>query len=352
MKVSVAMITYNHEKYIAKAIESVLFQKTNFEYEIVISEDCSTDKTRDVILEYKKKFPSKIKLLLHDENIGMNRNFMTTINSCTGKYIAYLEGDDYWISENKLQKQVDFLDNNFDCKFCFHSVYRYNEEDQNDRHRIMPERKKEKSLTLEDVLPYNFIATCSVVFRNGQIKKWPIWMYEVKFNDWPLYVFLLENGGTGCFINDLYGVYRVHRGGVYSKKTELENYFNAIDILNKFNYYFKFKYYRILNLSKYSFYSLVALDLYKKNKNLFFYFILFKMMIIKIFVSPLKKINGLYYQNWFTDILYLASVRTDLLTKILLKFINLKKSFLFSLKNKGFFKTIIKTTKYFFCKRN
>lgn len=110
--VSVLMITYNHEKYIAQAIDSVLMQKTNFDYEIVIGEDCSTDKTREIVLEYKAKHPDKIKLLLQEKNLGMIQNFIDTLKACTGKYIALLEGDDYWTDPYKLQKQVDFLEAN------------------------------------------------------------------------------------------------------------------------------------------------------------------------------------------------------------------------------------------------
>lgn len=110
--VSVWMITYNHEKFIAQAIDSVIMQKTNFDYEIVIGEDCSTDRTREIVLEYKAKHPDKFKLLLQEKNVGMMQNFIVTLKTCNGKYIALLEGDDYWTDPLKLQKQVDFLQAN------------------------------------------------------------------------------------------------------------------------------------------------------------------------------------------------------------------------------------------------
>jgi glycosyltransferase involved in cell wall biosynthesis len=108
MKVSVLMITYNHEKFIAQAIDSILMQQTDFEYEIVVGDDFSKDRTRAILDNYKKKHPSKIKLLFPDRNLGMHRNFIQTLNSCQGQYVALLEGDDYWTSPYKLQKQVDF----------------------------------------------------------------------------------------------------------------------------------------------------------------------------------------------------------------------------------------------------
>ena len=110
--VSVDMITYNHEKYIAQAIEGVLMQKTKFRYELVIGEDCSTDSTRSICLEYKNKFPDIIKLRLPEKNLGMQQNGLENALACSGKYIAICEGDDYWIDPFKLQKQVDFLEAN------------------------------------------------------------------------------------------------------------------------------------------------------------------------------------------------------------------------------------------------
>lgn len=107
---SVCLITYNHEKYILNAIEGALMQKTNFSYEIVIGEDASTDKTREICEKYALKYPDIVKLLPSKKNLGLNENFLRTIKACKGKYVAYLEGDDYWITNNKLQKQFDILE--------------------------------------------------------------------------------------------------------------------------------------------------------------------------------------------------------------------------------------------------
>lgn len=112
--VSIGMATYNHEKYIARAIESVLMQEVSFSYELVIAEDCSTDHTREIVVEYQKKYPEVIRLILHDENVGMQENSNCLRRACRGKYRANLEGDDYWLSSDKLQRQVDFLEKNPD----------------------------------------------------------------------------------------------------------------------------------------------------------------------------------------------------------------------------------------------
>ena len=117
--VSACIITYNHEKYIKDAIEGALMQDVDFGYEIVIGEDCSTDNTLKICEEYQKKHPSIIRILKRERNLGMNGNWLSTIRSAKGKYIAICEGDDYWTDKNKIKRQVDFLEKN--PKFSMHS---------------------------------------------------------------------------------------------------------------------------------------------------------------------------------------------------------------------------------------
>ena len=113
--VSVKMITYNHELYIAQAIEGVLTQETDFPIELVIGEDCSTDRTREIVLEYQRKHPEIIRVIISDKNVGMHKNGQRTQKVCRGKYVAFCEGDDYWHHPLKLQKQVDYLEAHPEC---------------------------------------------------------------------------------------------------------------------------------------------------------------------------------------------------------------------------------------------
>ena len=122
IKLSVCFITYNHEPYLRQSLDAVLAQKTDFDFEIVVGEDCSTDNTRAILLEYKEKYPEKFNLLFREKNLGRpTLNVYQTSMECKGDYIAYLEGDDYWTDENKLQKQVDFLENNPEYMGCTHT---------------------------------------------------------------------------------------------------------------------------------------------------------------------------------------------------------------------------------------
>ena len=105
---SVLIITYNHEKYLRMAMESVIRQKTKFHIEIIIAEDHSTDKTRDILREFKEKHPDKIKLLFRERNIGLKLNFLDGLEKCNGKYIALLEGDDYWTDSANCKNKLTF----------------------------------------------------------------------------------------------------------------------------------------------------------------------------------------------------------------------------------------------------
>jgi len=113
--VSVKMITYNHAPYIAQAIEGVLQQKTDFPFELLIGEDCSTDGTRDIVFEYQKQNPSIIRVITSDKNLGSRKNNLRTAKACRGKYIAYCEGDDYWQYPYKIQKQVEYMESHPEC---------------------------------------------------------------------------------------------------------------------------------------------------------------------------------------------------------------------------------------------
>jgi glycosyltransferase involved in cell wall biosynthesis len=244
VKVSVLMITYNHESYISQAIESVLAQETDFQYELVIGEDCSKDNTRAIIANYQKAHPQIIKLLPSESNLGTHRNFLRTYKACQGKYIALLEGDDYWSAPDKLQKQVDFLDAHSDFTICFHNVLMSFEDDPQKNRDARPSSQKEIS-TIEDVFKGKFIPTCSVMFQNGLFSDFPDWVYSLTMTDWLLDV-LNARYGSIKYINEVMGVYRVHSGGVWSSIGEIEHLKADIQFLTNINEYLNFEFDHII----------------------------------------------------------------------------------------------------------
>jgi glycosyltransferase involved in cell wall biosynthesis len=228
MKLSILMITYNHQNYIKQALDSILMQVTNFEYEIVVGEDCSTDNTRKILCEYQLKYPDKIRLLLPDQNLGMMKNFIQTYQACQGEYIAILEGDDYWTCSNKLQKQVDFLNNNPDFTICFHNANYLWEIDDHPPHGLLCKESQKEVSTLEDLLVENFIPTLTSMFRNRQFGAFPDWFLRMKFGDWPLHILNAEHGKIG-YLNESMASYRVHSCGVASvSRTDKRKYLEHI----------------------------------------------------------------------------------------------------------------------------
>lgn len=133
--VSVCFLTYNHEKFVAQALDSVMMQEMDFDYEIILGEDESQDGTREICIEYARQYPDRIRLFLRSRKdvIYINGrptsrfNFIENWKAARGKYVAMLEGDDYWTDPLKLQKQADYLDNNPDCTLSFHNALIFNE---------------------------------------------------------------------------------------------------------------------------------------------------------------------------------------------------------------------------------
>jgi glycosyltransferase involved in cell wall biosynthesis len=217
MKVSVLITTYNHEQFIAQAIESVLMQKVDFDYEIVIGEDCSTDGTRDIVIDFHRRDPDRIRLSLTERNLGGagNMNFFRAFQTCRGQYIAMLEGDDYWTSPQKLQKQVEFLDDHPECAICFHNVD-VHKEDSHENHLYFRGELK-PVYTFNDLVRGPFFPTGSIVFRAGLISELPEWFYTTVPGDWPLFLLIAQHGDIG-YIDEVLGVRRQHRGGVWHSK--------------------------------------------------------------------------------------------------------------------------------------
>lgn len=210
---SVCIITYNHEHFIRQALDSVLMQKVHFDYGIIVGEDCSTDSTQKVLLEYVKKYPDKFNLLLRKKNIGANKNLVQSFIACNGKYIAYLEGDDYWRDPYKLQKQVDFLENNDDYVITYHNSIVV---DENDNLLADEKLKNARDYTAEEMICTDaFILTNTVMFRNMNIK-FPPAFDSVLNGDTCLWHLLGEYGGCKYLDDIKPAAYRVHAGGIWS----------------------------------------------------------------------------------------------------------------------------------------
>lgn len=239
MVVSVIMITYNHEKFISQAIEGVLSQECDFDVELMIYDDCSNDKTEDIVNSYIKNHPknSWITYLRHEKNVGGNKNFVLAFENAKGDFIAYCEGDDYWFDKNKLQKQVDFLRNNPEYVICYHNS---NVIDQNNKiiKNTFIDDLFCKDYSKEEIKKYNFIQLMTCCFRNC-IEEYPVELQEKIAADMFI-LSLLGHYGKGKYMHNI-GVgasYRIHDGGVHSSISDINKLlFRAKSMLELVKYY-------------------------------------------------------------------------------------------------------------------
>jgi len=204
--VSILSITYNHSGYIRKALDSFLMQKTTFDFEIVVADDCSTDNNQDIIREYKEKYPDIIVSILRTKNVGANNNFNDAFDKCRGKYIAICEGDDYWTDPNKLQKQVDFLESNPDYSMVCTNYYK--KRDDKILEVVVPKNISYQSLLTQG----NKIGTLTSMFKRVDyfdfIKEINPLQKNWLAGDLPLWLYLSTKGRIKV-LDDFTGVYRV-----------------------------------------------------------------------------------------------------------------------------------------------
>lgn len=221
MKLSVCVPTYNHEHYIAEMLDGALMQETSFEFEIVIGDDASTDRTQEIIKDYIEKYPGRIRAFLHSINLGPftprefagRNNVLGLVKGCRGEYVAMCEGDDYWTDPYKLQKQVDFLDANPDYAICHHNaevIY----EDGSPSHLFNAPDQQLVS-TIENVLEDKwFMATASWVYRNYFLNEdFANWHAKAASGDWALLIQLAAHGKIG-YLPETMGIYRKHSAGL------------------------------------------------------------------------------------------------------------------------------------------
>jgi glycosyltransferase involved in cell wall biosynthesis len=210
------MITYNHEAYIGEAIESVLAQDFDEPIEIVIGEDCSPDRTREIVREYEAKYPEILRPLYHETNRGRRKNFLSTFRACTGDYIALLDADDFWNDPTKLRRQVEILRNNPDISFVCHAGNEFDQDTQSITRILRPPNVKD-TYTVTDIATDNFIVSGSILFPNPKWKRIPALFRTVPYGDWAIHVLNAQHGPFR-YIDEPMSTYRVHSGGIMHER--------------------------------------------------------------------------------------------------------------------------------------
>jgi glycosyltransferase involved in cell wall biosynthesis len=286
---SVVMITYCHENYIKEAINGVLMQKCNFDLELILLNDCSPDKTDEVIQGILITHPNSswIKYIAHEKNIGMMPNFIFGLEQCEGKYIAICEGDDYWTNPLKLQKQFDFLENHPNYSMVCHNaqiIY----ESLVEKPTVFSKRRKTQDVSMKTVINEWTIPTASMVFKREYVTKLPIWFCSIYSGDYTL-ALLLKYHGKICFLKESMSVYRKNYTGTsasatFGKDSEFISKQHIL-LLNFFN-----------EESKYIYQDLIELKIKSIKMNLEFNK-LKKKSLVRAFVSFPKISTSKIYQK-------------------------------------------------------
>jgi len=266
--VDVVLVSYNHENYIAQAIESVLSQRTTFRIRLLVGDDCSSDNTQAVIRSYADKNPESMVLMLDTTHRGLlssERVGARALAMTTAKYIAMLDGDDYWTEANKLQMQVEFLEEHSDFAICFHNARMLYQEGGREAANYVPANFKQVS-TVEDLLTSNFIPTCSAMFRRALLDKLPTWYFAIGIGDWPLHILNAQHGKIG-YLDEVMATYRVHDSGNWSSSgNAINNRLEAVKMLERFDEHFEFRYHSQIHTARTEWYYQLAEIAYQQGQ--------------------------------------------------------------------------------------
>ncbi len=238
-------MTFNHEKFIATLLDTIISQKVNFRYEIIIADDASGDKTVEILNDYKNKYPETIKLFLNKTNKGVINNAKILDNNCKGKYTCFLDGDDYWTYDLKLQTQIDFLEKNHDYYGCFHDAKIISANPSGTgllykkQHFAGHETYSSINNYYTDFLPKhlinrNIIPTASLIFRKTELSGFLTDFADIKLSlNWAVHLYIIKNGKFKYF-DKQWSVYNDHPDGVSKKYNYSEFIKTNIKVLKRF----------------------------------------------------------------------------------------------------------------------
>lgn len=277
--VSIHCLTYNHEEFIAEAIESFLMQKTNFKFEILIHDDASTDRTPEIIKAYALQYPELIKPIFQSENQYSKSKSFTTVNlinltRAKGKYIALCEGDDYWIDPGKLQKQVELMELHPDCTLCVHGGQIVTATDKKIISKNRPS-KKDKKFAADEVIEGGggLFLTNSMMFCKKDALETPAFLEKAPVSDYP-YVIHFALLGNVYYLDECMSAYRVGHSGswtareINSIENKLNHYTEIAKMLDDLNKYTDYQYTDVITRTKIrpQFYFLLEQGAYSEAK--------------------------------------------------------------------------------------
>lgn len=236
-KLSILVITYNHEKYLKKALRSIYMQRFKYNYEIVICDDCSTDKTVEVAELYRNVFGNKMKIFKNERNIGITKNYQNAFSKCTGDFIAVLEGDDYWIDPLKIQTQMDFLLTHPSYSMVFGKIMAILPDN-----RVLPVQDKPEDIyyrvfSTADIVRDNPIQNFSGCMYNGSVmRSIDPSLYNLTVYDWMINIVVSMYGPVG-YIPRAMTMHPMLSSGAWSGYSELERLQFVFGLIESYDSY-------------------------------------------------------------------------------------------------------------------
>lgn len=241
IRLHVVLITYNHSQYISQTLEGILMQEANFNFNIIVADDCSTDNTVDLIRQAEQNTGIQFVYLPCGTNLGTMQNYKRAFSACDAEYIAVMEGDDLWTDKKRLQKHVDFLDSHAECAMSFNRFIVKNFEEGTVRLQPKLAGQEEmqyfKYVTGHDLAYDNLIGNFSTcVYRTAVVKALPEQLYSMDCYDWLTNLMVSKIGYIGCLVQPM-GIYRIHSGGLWSGKGEQEKREDLIKAIGVYDAY-------------------------------------------------------------------------------------------------------------------
>lgn len=241
-KVNVLLVCYNQEKYIGQAVESILMQRFDGELNLIVADDSSTDHTVDIIRSYESASPFPFVFLPKEDNLGIFHNYRRAFTACDGEYIAVMEGDDYWLVPDRLQRHVDFLESHSDCVMTMNRLNNFYQEQNLYVPQKWPFKEDYQYISARMLAMGNLLGNLSAcVFRNSAVKKLKPEIFDINTADWMLGL-ALGQWGYIAKLKELSSVYRISPSGLWSKKSKKQRLHDLNETVTRYDQFLEFRY--------------------------------------------------------------------------------------------------------------
>lgn len=236
IKISVVVVTYNQEHCIDRALTGVMAQRGDFDIEVVVANDASTDSTLSHIRKWQEEFPESIKVINHEKNVGFQKNYLSAVKAATGKYLCMCDADDYWIDRHKLQRQMAYMESHPECAVVFHRIVNVYEQTGV---KTLSNGGQKTDSDMVDLSRRNFITNLSVMYRRELVpaESLPEWLGEVSLPDYAYHMLYAAHGKIH-YIPRPMGVYSKNAVGAWSLSGRVRQYEMALDVRRRLMDYF------------------------------------------------------------------------------------------------------------------